>query len=86
MPKKPLIEQYIEEKAKRNEIIDYELINQSFKKCEFCNRLFDSRGIYKHKIYCSYNQNKKTSYKTKRKWKCRYCSLLFKHNKERNLH
>jgi len=86
IPKKPLIELYIEEKAKRNEIIDYNLINKAFKKCNFCKKLFHNQGIYKHKMYCSNNPDRKTNYKTKRKWKCRYCSLLFKHNKERNLH
>lgn len=86
MPKKPLIEQYIKSKAKKNEIIDYEALNRGFKKCEFCNNLFHPQGIYKHKIYCRMNPNRKKSYQTKRKWQCRFCSLLFKHNKERNLH
>ena len=86
MPKKSYIEQYIEKKAKKDEIINYELINKAFKKCEFCNRLFHPQGIYKHKMYCQYNPNRKTNYKTKRKWRCRYCGILFMHNKERNLH
>ncbi|TKJ18040.1 MAG: hypothetical protein CEE43_18990 [Promethearchaeota archaeon Loki_b32] len=86
MPVKSLMEQCIEAKAKRHEVIDYEELNGKFKKCEFCDRLFHPSGFYKHKTYCSLNPNRKISYKTKRKWKCRYCSLLFKHNKERNLH
>ncbi len=86
MPKESIMEIYIKEKAKRNEIINYDDINGNFKKCEFCNGLFHPRGFYKHQIYCKLNPNKKKTYGTKRKWHCRFCSLIFKYNKERNLH
>ncbi len=86
MPEKSVMEQYIESKAQKNEIIDYDVINGNFKRCKFCNGLFHPRGISKHKLYCKMNPNKKTTYGTKRKWTCRFCNLLFKHNKERNLH
>ena len=86
MPVKSIMEQYIESKSKKNEIIDYKVINQNFEKCKYCKKLFHPQGMYKHKIYCSLNPKRKSKYKTKRKWKCRYCKLLFKFNKERNLH
>jgi len=86
LPEKHYIDKYIESKAKRNEIIDYDTINSILIKCEFCKKLFHPQGIYKHKIYCPANPNRKKTYGNKRKWKCRFCSLLFKHNKERNLH
>ena len=86
IPKKSLIEIYIKEKAKKREIIDYNVINGNFEKCEFCKKLFHPRGIYKHKMYCPINPNRKKKYSTKRKWSCRFCELLFIYNKERNLH
>jgi hypothetical protein len=86
MPKASYMETYIKEKAKKNEIIDYEIIYGVFKRCEFCNRLFHPQGIFKHKMYCPMNPNRKKNYGTKRNWCCRYCNLLFMHNKERNLH
>ncbi len=86
MPKESYMETYIKVKAKRNEIIDYDTINGILKKCEFCKKLFHPNGIYKHRMYCKMNPNRKSSYGTKRLWQCRFCSLLFTGNKERNLH
>ncbi|KKN06551.1 hypothetical protein LCGC14_1076060 [marine sediment metagenome] len=86
MPKESVMESYIKSKARKHEIIDYDVINGNFKRCEFCKKLYHPSGLYKHKVYCKFNPDRKIGYKNQRKWKCRFCNLLFKHNKERNLH
>lgn len=86
MPKKPLIELYIEKKAEKNEIIDYDVISSNFVKCQFCKKLYHQQGVFKHEIYCNLNPNKKKTYSNKRLWHCNFCELLFKYNKERDLH
>lgn len=86
MPKKPLIELYIEKKAKKNEIVDYDALNSGFKQCEFCKKLFHPSGLHKHRVYCRKNPNHKSGYKEKRMWKCNYCESLFTLHKEFKLH
>lgn len=56
--------------------LSYEEINEKYTKCEFCNQLYDKRGIYKHKAYCSENPNGKDKYQNKHLWKCSFCDSL----------
>lgn len=86
MPKKPYIEQYIEKKAKKNEIVDYDDLNKAFKQCKYCKKSFHPSGLFKHEMYCKENPNHKSGYKEKRMWKYNYCESLFTLHKEFKLH
>ena len=87
MPKKSIMDIYLETKKKKHEIIDYEEINDlDLKKCEFCKKFYHKNGIYKHRIYCKLNPDHKTTYGNNRKWECGFCDLIFDYNKQKNLH
>ena len=62
---------------KPGDILDYEKINGKYKKCEFCNQIFEKDGYYKHRAYCSENKNGKSKYSNEKKWKCTFCNSLF---------
>ena len=86
MTKEPYMETYLKEKAKKNKVIDYDVVNRAFKKCKYCNKSFHPAGLPKHEQYCKENPNRKSGYKETRKWQCQYCGSLFTHNKEKKLH
>ena len=45
MTKGSYMETYIKNKAEKNEIVDYDVLNKGFKQCEFCKRYFHPKWI-----------------------------------------
>jgi len=57
LPKKDFIDIYIKQKAKKNKMIDSNILNQDFMKCQHCKKPFHPVGLPNHEKECNMNPN-----------------------------